>query len=292
MARSRNIKPGFFENDALAEISPLGRLLFIGLWTIADKAGRLEDRPKKIKAQVLPYDDCDVEALLTNLWERGFIQCYVTSGTRYIQIANWAKHQQPHVKEPESLHPAPDENSASPVQARCKPGASTVQASDETGTCTLQKPLIPDSLNLIPEVQTARAVCGEADASPAGLDDKPANATKPKTKKAPKEPKADPSLDELLGGKTSKTWERFWKTMGVWNRDKLPAPKKLAVVWLAACNRADPREIYRGALSYRERFMPPARASDESRFMRSPLVWLEEDGWLSETVAMELENAD
>jgi hypothetical protein len=61
MARARNIKPGFFANDVLAEIDPLGRLLFAGLWTIADREGRLEDRIKKIKAQILPYDDCDCD---------------------------------------------------------------------------------------------------------------------------------------------------------------------------------------------------------------------------------------
>ena len=60
MARSRNIKPGFFLNDDLAECEPLARLLFAGLWCIADREGRLEDRPKRIKIEVLPYDNCDV----------------------------------------------------------------------------------------------------------------------------------------------------------------------------------------------------------------------------------------
>lgn len=50
MARARNIKPAFFMNDELAEIDPLGRLLFIGLWTIADREGRLEDRPARHKS--------------------------------------------------------------------------------------------------------------------------------------------------------------------------------------------------------------------------------------------------
>jgi len=43
--RSRNIKPGFFMNELLPEIELLGRLLFIGLWLLADREGRLEDRP-------------------------------------------------------------------------------------------------------------------------------------------------------------------------------------------------------------------------------------------------------
>ena len=48
MARARNIKPGFFANDLLVDLPFEVRLLFIGLWTIADRAGRLCDRPKKI----------------------------------------------------------------------------------------------------------------------------------------------------------------------------------------------------------------------------------------------------
>ena len=50
MARARNIKPGFFANENLAECDPLARLLFAGLWCLADREGRLEDRPKRIAA--------------------------------------------------------------------------------------------------------------------------------------------------------------------------------------------------------------------------------------------------
>lgn len=97
MARARNIKPGFFTNDRLAEISPLGRLLFAGIWTIADREGRLDDRPKKIKAEVLPYDACDVERLLQDLHEVGFIRRYEAGGHRFIQVVKWSKHQNPHL---------------------------------------------------------------------------------------------------------------------------------------------------------------------------------------------------
>lgn len=107
MARARNIKPGFFLNDDLAEIEPLGRLLFAGLWTIADREGRLEDRPKKIKAAALPYDNCNVDMLLQSLYDRGFIIRYEIDGHKYIAIANWHKHQNPHVKEAPSDIPAP-----------------------------------------------------------------------------------------------------------------------------------------------------------------------------------------
>lgn len=116
MARLRTLKPGFFKNELLAEVEPLGRLLFEGLWTIADKRGRLEDRPKRIKAEVLPYDDADVSDLLTQLEDRGFIIRYQVDGEAYIQVTNFEKHQHPHVREPESEIPAPDKHSASTVQ--------------------------------------------------------------------------------------------------------------------------------------------------------------------------------
>ncbi len=106
MARARNIKPGFFLNDELAEIEPLGRLLFIGLWQIADREGRIEDRPKKIKAAVLPYDECNVDKLLHDLHNAQFIIRYQVDGQNYIQIANFSKHQNPHPKEAASIIPA------------------------------------------------------------------------------------------------------------------------------------------------------------------------------------------
>lgn len=112
MPRSRNIKPGFFTNDRLAEIHPLGRLLFAGLWALADREGRLEDRPKKIKAEVLPYDDCNTDELLGALSDQGFIQRYATQGAHYIQIVKWKKHQNPHIKEAPSAIPAPCLNGA------------------------------------------------------------------------------------------------------------------------------------------------------------------------------------
>lgn len=120
MARSRNIKPGFFTNDELAECSPYARLLFAGLWTIADKEGRLDDRPKKVKALVLPFDNVDCDELLQQLHQRKFINRYQVNGEGFIQISNWKKHQNPHCKEAASEIPAPVENNDSTGQEQCK----------------------------------------------------------------------------------------------------------------------------------------------------------------------------
>lgn len=106
MARSRNIKPGFFSNEHLAELDFATRLLFIGMWTEADREGRLEDRPRRLKMALFPADNVDIEFMLNGLESYGFIRRYVANGCRAIQIVSWAKHQNPHVKEAQSIIPA------------------------------------------------------------------------------------------------------------------------------------------------------------------------------------------
>jgi hypothetical protein len=110
MARARNIKPGFFQNDLLGALEPLARLLFIGLWTIADFNGCLEFRPKRIKALLLPYDECDPEKLAINLERSGFIRSYSVQGQRYLKIVNFLRHQNPHKNEREAGTLCPDES--------------------------------------------------------------------------------------------------------------------------------------------------------------------------------------
>lgn len=144
MARSRIIKPGFFNNDILAEIPPLGRLLFAGLWTIADRAGRLEDRPKRIKATLLPYDDCNVDKLLTDLHNRGFIHRYGKGLNAFIQVTNWDKHQQPHIKEAASTIPAPGEYHAGTVLSPDEPETSMEEESLVTSSISLTSPIPKD----------------------------------------------------------------------------------------------------------------------------------------------------
>lgn len=110
MPRARNIKPAFFDNEYLAELPYEARLLFIGLWTIADRRGRLEDRPKGIKGKLFPFDDLDVDDLLQQLADSPdrFISRYSVKGKRYIQVTNFEKHQSPHQREADSTIPAPD----------------------------------------------------------------------------------------------------------------------------------------------------------------------------------------
>ena len=64
--RTRQIKPSFFDNESLGDLAPLVRILFLGLWSLADREGLLEDRPRRIKAKVFPYDELDVDEALAD----------------------------------------------------------------------------------------------------------------------------------------------------------------------------------------------------------------------------------
>lgn len=105
MARARNIKPSFFLNEDIVELPCEARLLFIGLWTLADREGRLENRPKKIKMSLFPADDINVSEQLSNISKYGFIKLYNVDNLDVIQIENFVKHQTPHGLEKDSELP-------------------------------------------------------------------------------------------------------------------------------------------------------------------------------------------
>jgi hypothetical protein len=171
MARARNIKPGFFKNEDLAECSIWARYVFPGLWMMADREGRLEDRPKRIKGEILPYDSQDVEPLLRELAARGFITRYQIEGASFIQITKFLDHQAPHYSEKASV---------------IKPqGFRELSLDDDAGNSGkvqslrgVRNPLNPDSLNpespiLKPDtgIKTARDKRPPPVPKPDGVDD-------------------------------------------------------------------------------------------------------------------------
>lgn len=166
MARARGIKPGFFRNADLAELPVEARLLFVGLWTLADREGRLEDRPKQIKMEVFPADNFDVDQLLGMIANAGMLERYQIGGRRYLQVTNFTKHQNPHRDERASEIPdkfgvlatdQTEQKSAAPAskpEKTTKHHASTVLAPCLHHASTMQNGLTPDSCILTPDSLT------------------------------------------------------------------------------------------------------------------------------------------
>jgi hypothetical protein len=108
MARARNIKPSFFQNEELGDLQPLARLAFIGMWTIANFKGCIEYRAKRLKIQLLPYDECNIEKIVNDLDKSGLIRLYSVHENKYIKIVNFEKHQNPHKNERDAGTEIPD----------------------------------------------------------------------------------------------------------------------------------------------------------------------------------------
>ncbi len=147
MARARNIKPALFKNEILGVEDPLLTLLFINLWCLADKDGKLEDRPLRIKAETFPYrENIDINGYLTKLVQHGFIRRYSVDGVAVIQVIKFKQHQSPHSTEKESSLPDFDPNYTDNTQQKDLTVRSPLDFSESTEA---KRPdsLIPDSLN-------------------------------------------------------------------------------------------------------------------------------------------------
>lgn len=246
MARTRSIKPGFFDNEILGDLPPLTRLLFIGLWTIADREGRLEDKPRRIKKMLLGYDDVDadgVDKMLQSLHDTGFIFRYSIDGNNYIQIVNFSKHQNPHIREKASEIPPPPaeliaEHHESPIHAPDLHGAGTVQAT-------------PITVNLSPSTGTLSPT---TDNPPEGGDDDG------EPDKQPKKSLLEQRFDEF--------WAAYPKKVG----------KKAA---LASWKKVKPdTELFDKIMTAIERAKATWQWQRENgRYIPNPKTWLNEGRW-------------
>jgi hypothetical protein len=132
MARIRNIKPEFWTDEDLGRLSRDCRLLFIGLWNQADKAGRLEDRPDRLFARLFPYDR-DVNGTVIDGWLQDLanarrINRYDVNGQSFIEIRGFIRHQYLSKHEPESELPGPI-----PVLAQSDTGTVPIPSSSVPG---------------------------------------------------------------------------------------------------------------------------------------------------------------
>jgi hypothetical protein len=112
MARIRSIKPEFWTSEQIMMLKPLTRLLFIGMWNFADDYGRMAYAPATIKAQVLPGDTMEIQAIkdmLTELSSAGLILIYAVRGREYIEITGWSHQRIDRPHKPKYPGPVSDE---------------------------------------------------------------------------------------------------------------------------------------------------------------------------------------
>lgn len=113
--RKRTISPGFFTDPDVVSLDPLDRLLFIGIWCYADKAGRLLDKPIDLKMRLFPNDSFDVDAALDRIADCRLIHRYQVGRPRLRVLAmkedRWDEIQRLNPNEPDSALPPPPSKS-------------------------------------------------------------------------------------------------------------------------------------------------------------------------------------
>lgn len=109
MARIRSIKPTFWSDDRVAELSRDARLLTLGLISCADDEGRFLASTAAISGSVFPHDDLPatkVRRWLDEVEQSGIVRLYSVNRREYGAFPNWGKHQRISHPMP-SLLPAP-----------------------------------------------------------------------------------------------------------------------------------------------------------------------------------------
>ena len=159
MPRARNLKPNLFKNEDLGTIDPIVTLLFQGLWCLADREGRLEDRPLRINAEIFPYRGFTAEQIngyLTVLASLEFIHRYEVGNLKLIQVLKFTKHQSPHKTEKASELPPEANVYKGQTQITVKAPLDTEEVTDEaalTPSSLIPSSLIPEAAKTPPEAR-------------------------------------------------------------------------------------------------------------------------------------------
>lgn len=89
MAKIRALKPETWTDEKFVSLSPMARLLFLGMWNHACDNGHIENRPIQLKVRILPMDDADISALVSELVALGMVE----DQGDYLKVVRLAHHQ-------------------------------------------------------------------------------------------------------------------------------------------------------------------------------------------------------
>lgn len=149
MPRTRLINPEFFLHEGLGESSPHARLLFIALWTQADRDGRFRWLPLKIHGETFPHEpEVNVKQLAEELILLGSLSIYEEGKKVFGEVINFRRWQSPHRNEQASKIPERPEGHAqeddslsilwgSPTKGRPKDDPRTIKGSADTSSRSL-----------------------------------------------------------------------------------------------------------------------------------------------------------
>lgn len=93
MARKRMIDPEFWLDEDMTSMGFDCRLFYIGLWNFSDDYGVIGNSPKKVKAQIFPYEKIDVAPFIKLLIEMKKLIPFEAEGKQWLFVKNFPKYQ-------------------------------------------------------------------------------------------------------------------------------------------------------------------------------------------------------
>ena len=93
MARKRMIDPNIWQSEDFSKLSTLGKLVFIGLFSLADDEGRGRSNPVYLKSTLFPYEEgirsADIDKTLSEISSNMSVIFYSCDGSSYYSLYNW-----------------------------------------------------------------------------------------------------------------------------------------------------------------------------------------------------------
>lgn len=93
MARKRMIDPSIWINEDFGTLTNLAKLVFIGLFSMADDEGRGKASPAYIKAVLFPYNDdlrvADIDKALSEISSKMSVIFYSCDENKYYTLTSW-----------------------------------------------------------------------------------------------------------------------------------------------------------------------------------------------------------
>lgn len=96
MARKRMIDPNFWASEDVSKLTIFERLLFLGMVSNADDAGKGRANAAYLRSCVFPYDDMeldDLEQALCHIAQHTSVVLYEHRANRYYRFSNWNSWQ-------------------------------------------------------------------------------------------------------------------------------------------------------------------------------------------------------
>lgn len=280
LARIRSVKPEFWEDQELAEhVSRDARLLYIGLWNLADEHGRLRGAPVFIHGRVFPYEPdltvADTAELVEELARAGKVVKYRAAGGDYLFLPNLDKHQRLESEKVASKLPDPHGTGSELLppkdltgarQAQIDPGDAQTGAHESAPGADESSLLYGTGSMEHVDAHQAEPARDSPDALiPPPATEKPTPSTAPKLRMWTEK--------QILA---DENWIKFW--------DAYPNKKdrrKALMAWLNALKRGvSPQLLIEAASAYRDN---PRR---DPRYTPHPTTWLNGNRWEDEDVAV------